>query len=536
MIQDPNFRIPVGEISQLRQQLFSVQQCYETFYENSPDMYASLDVTSGAVIHCNQTLLQITGYTLEEIVGHSFLKLYDYTSVPKAKHDFDYFSRTGTIPPNAERKIKCKDGRLIDVGLKVTAVRNELGNIVASHSVWRDITSYKKMEVELRQAYIQLEEKVFERTQELQFRENLFRTLFESIPHIVWLADARGYVNYLNKAWTDVTGLPRETSLGRNWTDSIHPDDLPILLDKYNDSNMHLTIAGEARIRAKDGSYRTMSFIETPIFNSRGTPTRRVGINTDITEIKSSEKRLREHQTEKLRQSHEATLALAAQKASVGEVSSWIAHELNQPLTVISTYVQMCRERLQTPNPALPELLHAIQKVEAQSTRAGEILHAIREWYAHGEINRQLVNLNQRIYSLINLMSNKLNTLHDLQYDLSPDVPRANIDSIQIEQVMANIIRNAIDAMIAQKIDKPSIKITSRLQDSQIVITISNTGPTLKPEIIHQIFAPMYSTKKKGMGLGLSVSRTIIDAHHGELTAFNDETHTHFQFTLPLGS
>lgn len=521
------------EVQHLRRELLSLEKKYKELYDNAPDMYASIDAQTGRLLHCNETLLAVTGYTREELIGQDFLCLYDNTTIEKAKQGFLTFKQYGMVG-DTERKMQCKDGRTIYASLKASAIRDEKGNLIATHSVWRDITAYKTIETELRQAYIHMEEKVQERTQELQTREHLYRTLIESIPHIVWLASSRGDVTFINSAWTQVTGLPRETALQHGWERAIHPKDLDMLLGKYNDKNHHLTISGETRIRAKDGTYRTMSFIETPIFDLEGKPLYRVGINTDITQIKESEKRLRDHQADSLRREHQEELDRVSKLSMLGELASGLAHELNQPLTVISAYAQESVQRFQQPSPNVKELAKVTRKIQKQASRAADIVSRIRDFYSGGPLQKQPVNLNEHIYNVVSLLLDEPAKIKDLRCYLDPTLPTLSVDYVHIELVIRNIVNNAVHAMQLHNIKNPYISILSNAANGYVTVTISNKGPTLAPELIDSIFEHFFSTKSDGMGLGLAMSRSVIEAHHGQLIAFNDEKATYFEFTLPI--
>jgi len=220
---------------------------------------------------------------------------------------------------------------------------------------------------------------------------------------------------------------------------------------------------------------------------------------------------------------------------TMGEMASSVAHELNQPLTAIANYMKGSRRLLKASSPRLGEIDAAIGKAAEQALRAGEIIHRLRDFVARGETDREPESLPKLIEeaSALALVGAKEHGVR-VRFDLSPDADLVMVDKVQIQQVVLNLIRNAVEAME----DSPRRELEIRTDltgDGQARVSVSDTGSGLQPDVVDQLFQPFVTTKRTGMGVGLSISRTIIEAHGGQIWAeANPEGGAVFRFTLGL--
>jgi two-component system sensor kinase FixL len=252
------------------------------------------------------------------------------------------------------------------------------------------------------------------------------------------------------------------------------------------------------------------------------------GFIRDLTERQLTENRLQELQTELL---HVSRLT------DVGQMASALAHELNQPLAAIVNYVQAARRLLQAENPsASSKISEAMDKAVAQAARAGEIIKHLRSFISKGDSEHRLEDLNKVVeeataLGLVGAKESGVSVRWALHHDSLPVI----VDKIQIQQVVFNLVRNSIEAMSGHPLPQ-DLLVTTRLADSATAeVLVSDTGPGLAIKVQAQLFQPFITTKEKGMGLGLSICRSIIDAHGGRLWATpNPERGVQFQFTLPL--
>jgi C4-dicarboxylate-specific signal transduction histidine kinase len=235
---------------------------------------------------------------------------------------------------------------------------------------------------------------------------------------------------------------------------------------------------------------------------------------------------------------HLDELAHVTRLGLMGEMASGIAHEVNQPLTAIAGYTQACLNFMQAEKPDLLQLREILQKTYQQALRAGQIIHRMREFVTFKTIHRSTVEINDLINVCISLCAADLkdsNLAH--KFDLAKNLPAVYADSVQIEQVLLNLIRNSLDALknLPKKTQRLLSIQTSRDDRHCIVIRIKDNGPGIEIAEQEKILTPFYTTKKSGMGMGLSISQSIVKAHGGVLS-FNSKPGkgTTFYFTLPI--
>lgn len=235
-------------------------------------------------------------------------------------------------------------------------------------------------------------------------------------------------------------------------------------------------------------------------------------------------------------QQRQVQMMKASRLNTLGEMAAGIAHELNQPLTAISNYGHGCIRRMEKSQQIDKELAEAITQIANEAERAGEIMDRLREIVKPGKINRNALNPLECLETALAIIRPTLD-LHDVQVNVEkPDqLPYVLADQIQIEQVALNLIRNAMDALIDSNESNRDIdiKLETVLNCEWVKISVSNPGPPIPDDIIDELFNPFISSKEEGMGLGLAISRSIIESHGGEIGLENRDTGTTFFFTLP---
>jgi len=248
----------------------------------------------------------------------------------------------------------------------------------------------------------------------------------------------------------------------------------------------------------------------------------------DISSRREADRRAREHQAE---------VAYFSRLSTAGEMASALAHEMNQPLTAIVAYARGCLRLLRAPRPE-PDMLHeGIGRIVEQGERAGEIINRLREFMRSGESQQttvEVVEVIEAAAALAQVEATQNGVVIAVRLD--ENLPSILVDRIQIEQVLLNLLRNATEALITANCERREIVIEARRSDNDAIeITVADTGPGIAAEIEPRLFHPFVTTKDHGMGLGLSISRSIIEAHGGSLRLVSRAAGTKFAVTLPTG-
>jgi two-component system sensor kinase FixL len=340
--------------------------------------------------------------------------------------------------------------------------------------------------------------------------------------------DAQGSIQSFSAAATRLFGYGSDEAVGRNISMMMPPP-----YREQHDAYLARYLAtGERRIigtgrlvvgQRKDGSTFPM---ELAVGEMRSGNRRFfTGFVRDLTERQETQKRLQDLQSE---------LIFMGRFTALGEMASTLAHELNQPLTAATSYLNGARRLLDNgKDPAMAR--EAVESAAAQMLRAGQIIKRLREFVARGESERQIEDLSKLIEEAAALaMVGARETGVRISFAFDSTSPQVLADKVQIQQVLLNLIRNGMEAM--QDRASRELEISShRVADGMMEIAVADTGSGIAPEILGQLFQPFVTTKKTGMGVGLSISRTIVESHGGRLWAeARPGGGTIFRLTLPL--
>ncbi len=381
----------------------------------------------------------------------------------------------------------------------------------------------------LREAETRLHEKedqhqgILDRLQENEYR---LRTIIESEPECVKLQAADGTVLEINPAGLRLVDAGRpEDIIGRKIYEVVAPEYQAIYRE-----NMRRVFAGESvvyefRSTTLKGRTCWMETHAVPLRDARGEVYALLGITRDTTEHKWAEEQGRRHQTE---------LARVARLSTMGEMATGLAHELNQPLAAIANFARGCIRRLRTGEVVPAELIEPLEEVCEQAERAGEIMRHVRDFVRKSEPRMTAVDINQVVRSVVKFTEHETRqheTVVTLQ--LAPQQPRVWADSIMIEQVVCNLVRNAVEAMAETRSQRREILIRTVPHDGDIVeIEVVDTGPGIDETVIDNVFDQFFTTKTEGVGMGLSISRSIVESHGGSIRAESRAGGATFRFTL----
>jgi NO-binding membrane sensor protein with MHYT domain/nitrogen-specific signal transduction histidine kinase len=282
----------------------------------------------------------------------------------------------------------------------------------------------------------------------------------------------------------------------------------------------------EFRILLPDGSVKHVHTVGHPVLNASGDLAQFVGSSTDTTERRLAEEALRQAQVD---------LAHVSRVTTMGEFTASLAHEVNQPITAAVNGASTCVRWLTRDEPDVGEAREAALGVVRNAKRAADIINRIRSISKKGESKRQLADANELIRETIALLQNEANRYSvSIRTDLDSDLPKIMADSVLVQQVMMNLIMNSIDAMKDVDQTRELAIRSQRTEDQQLIISVTDTGVGLPPQQAEQIFNAFFTTKAYGTGMGLRISRSIIESHGGRLWAANNSPRgASFCFTLP---
>jgi signal transduction histidine kinase len=279
--------------------------------------------------------------------------------------------------------------------------------------------------------------------------------------------------------------------------------------------------------RAADGQYRWFLTRAVPLRDGRGKILKWYGISTDIEDRKRAEE-----ERERLR----ADLAHVNRVSMLGELAASVSHELKQPITAAMTNAKTCLRWLKREQPNVDEAIEATSRIVNDGTRATETIDRLRSLYKKDLPQCELVEVNEIIREMVELLRAEANQYAvSIRTDLVADLPKITADRVQLQQVFMNLILNAIEAM---KETGGVLTVKTQLgEDGQLLVSVSDTGVGLPRETIEQIFDAFFTTKPQGSGMGLSISRSIVESHGGRLWATsNNGRGATFHFTLPTAA
>jgi PAS domain S-box-containing protein len=339
------------------------------------------------------------------------------------------------------------------------------------------------------------------------------------------VTDGEGRFLSLNPAWSTSLGWSEAELLGNDFDRLVHPDDrersraaLPLLADGRTPRQL------ENRLRHKDGSFRWLSW--TAVRDGA----RIYAVARDVTATKAAEEELRASRQE---------LARVSRQLTMGVITASIAHEICQPLAAIVVNGQVGQRWLARETPNLPEAAAALDRVVRDAQRAGQVIDTVRSMFKNGAQEKAPLEVNELLRDTLDLLQAEFRR-HDIvvKHELAAGLPRAQVDRVQLQQVVLNLAMNAIEAM-STVTDRPrTLRIVSaRHEPGGVAITVEDSGPGIDPADAARIFDPFFTTKADGMGLGLSICRSIVEGHRGRLTAAPAGPYgTAFQVTLPAGA
>ena len=351
--------------------------------------------------------------------------------------------------------------------------------------------------------------------------------VIEAIPTMAFITLADGGSVWVNRRWVEYTGLSVDSTSGGGWQSAVHPDDFDGHINKWQASIASgEPFENEARHRSANGEYRWFLVRAVPLRDESGRIRKWYGTLTDIEDRKRAEQ-----ERERLRQL-EADLAYMNREMTMGELAASLAHELKQPMAAAANDAKACMEWLCRDAPDLTEACEAASATIADVTRAAEIIDRVRSLYRRGTPLLEPVQLNEIVREMTVLLTETANRGSiSLRTALDPGLPATTADRVLLQQVLMNLMINGIEPMRGTG---GELTVTSkRNDDGQLLISVTDSGTGL-PDDSERIFEAFFTTKPQGTGMGLSISRRIVESHGGRLWASrNTGGGATFQFVLP---
>jgi PAS domain S-box-containing protein len=335
-------------------------------------------------------------------------------------------------------------------------------------------------------------------------------------------------MEYCNQRWVAYTGLTVADTQDDGWTRCLHPDDVDPAVQAWREAKAHGTpYEVEQRVRGPDGRYRRFLSRVVPLYDEQGQLLQWFGTYTDLEERKQAEEALGKAQAE---------LAHATRVMTLGELAASIAHEVNQPLTAVINNSNACLRWLARRSPDLEGVRGALRDIIANGQRASDVIARIRAALKKDPMQTERLEINHIIAEMIELMYHEVQRYGaQLHTELASDLPAVSGDHVQLQQVLLNLVVNGIEAM-SPVMERPRQLLirSSRAGPEGVLVAVQDSGIGLDPHTLERIFDPFFTTKAEGMGMGLSICRTIIKAHGGRLWAeCNPGPGATLQFILP---
>lgn len=485
---------------------------FRLIVDNFPAQLSLLTPTGGVEL-INRRILDYSGKTLEEQTNWRTGDMVHPEDLPHAIASFTK-AINAAEPWDIDHRLRRFDGVYRWFRSIGRPLRDADGRIVRWCVAIVDIDDRKRREEGLRESEISL------------------RQLTETIPEMLWSATPNGMIDYCNARLLDYTGFPVAEVMGTGWAKLLHPDDVD-RTERVWQSCIATGAPYRVEVRtfhAADRTFRWCVVNALPLLDHEGRIAKWHGTVVDMHDWKEAQEQLR---------STQAALAQMSRAMTMGELTASIAHEVNQPLAGIITNASTCLRMLAADPPNIEGARETARRTIRDGNRASDVIIRLRALFSQQEFTPEPVDLNEAAREVIALSSGEMHRNRVVvRPELADDLPPVLGDRIQLQQVVLNLLRNAADAM-SEVHDRPRhLVIRTELEEGgRVRLAVKDVGLGIEPESAPRLFESFYTTKPNGMGIGLSVCRSIIESHRGRLWAeANEGPGATFSFSLPRGS
>ena len=462
----------------------------------------------GVMTYVSDRFCEIIDRPRESLLGRRAL---DFVAPDHEAHwHQQHEKRRQGIAESYETAIRKGNGEVMDAFVSPRPLFDAGGRYTGSFALLMDITERRSAERALRES------------------EEKLRLIVENLTELVLKLDGDRRIVFASPSYLAYFGTSEADVLGRPVDIHIHEDDWPATAAaRASVAAPPYVMTVEHRVMTPDG-WRWLAWSARGIVDANRRLTAIVAVARDVTARRRAEEQARQHLQ---------SLAHVARVSSMGEMASAIAHEINQPLTAIANYASASLRMLRSGTTAQDEILEALARVASEAERAGEVVRHMRSFVRGDEGRAQEVEANFLVNEVVRLAAPEARQNGvDLDTRLETGLPVVLADSIQIQQVLLNLVRNATEAITMAGAEERRIQLSTRAGvDGQIEIAVADTGPGLAAADLEKVFEPFYTTKPEGIGIGLALSRSIVDAHGGKLWAtVNAGPGVTFHLTLPV--
>jgi PAS domain S-box-containing protein len=482
--------------------LRSSEERFATAFHASPDAMAITRKSDGRFIEVNERWLTMFGHTRDQVIGRNVEDLKLFSDNAAREKAYTALNEQGRVH-DLELDLRTASADVIHSRVATCAV--EMEGERRFITIIRDDTERRRAEIALRES------------------EARFRSLADTAPVLIWMSDIGKACTFFNQGWLDFTGRTLEQELGYGWTESVHAHDLKRCVAVYTGAfDERRPFAMDYRLRRRDGTYRWVTNTGVPRIAPDGTFLGYIGSCVDITDRYEL-------------QSSRQALAHVTRISMMGELAASLAHELAQPLTAITTNVQAAQSFMSDGVMDAAELRTMVDDIAQAGNRAGEVIQRMRSLARKGDFEVTPLDVSSVVREVSVLLQTDT-IVRGVHLSMTHGAGlTVRGDRVQLQQVMLNLLLNAFDAVKELPASEREVTVHAERKDDTVHVRVSDCGPGLSAESLDKAFTPFFTSKRDGVGLGLSISRSIIEAHGGRLTAVNNPFRgATFEFTLPL--
>jgi two-component system, LuxR family, sensor kinase FixL len=501
----------ITELRRADQARHEAERHFQIVVDNLP-MRINVKDRNGRYVSINNRFKEWYGLSASDVIGKFPEEVSDMLkpSAPRREAHQQAVIETKTVISRNEKMMRL-DGKLHDIEVTKFPVLDANGEVRLVGTISTDVTERRQADLELRQS------------------EARFRAVIDHSPGVIIFKDLEGRYLIASETLCRWYRTENKHMLGKAAGDFLSKESTALIAaHERKVLDTRAVVEQEHRITFPDGVTRDVWSQKFPIFGAAGECVAVGTVISDITGRKAEEKKMAELQTE---------LAHVSRVSTMGEMAAGLAHELNQPLAAITNYAKGTLRRLHAGGGDPVDLLPIMELVAEQALRAGDIVRKVRGFMNRSEPHKSRIELHDTVDEVMSLVAGEINIGGiEVAVDVPKSLPPVMADSIQVQQVLLNLIRNAVSAMNGDGANHHRLEVKAQTEGlGDVEIYVRDNGPGVPSDLIDRLFEPFFTTKTDGLGMGLSISRSIVTSHNGRIWFSSEaEKGATFHFTLPI--